>query len=97
MAQEAFDRLITVVQQRTIPSDTQLGRLVTPNGDSAMDETNDAVRVNVVAGAAAGGTSTTDDGAFTAAAGSGTPIMGFVTSDSVDAGDVGVIGMLANR
>lgn len=44
-----------------------------------------------------GGTAATDDSAFTAASGSGTPIMGFVTSDSVDSGDVGVLGMLANR
>lgn len=44
-----------------------------------------------------GGTSATDDSAFTAASGTGTPMMGFVTSDTVDAGDVGVIGMLANR
>lgn len=55
MAQEAFDRLITVVSQRTTPSDTQPSRVVTPNGDSAMDETNDAVRVNVVAGGAGDG------------------------------------------
>ena len=66
-------------------------------GDSCMDGTNNAVRVNVVAGAAAGGTSATDDAPFTAAAGSGTPMMGFVTADSVDSGDVGVVGMLANR
>lgn len=66
-------------------------------GDSVMDATNNAMRVNIVAGAAAGGTSSTDDAAFTAAAGAGTPAMGFVTSDSVDSGDVGVLGMLANR
>lgn len=40
-----------------------------------------------------GGTSATDDAAFTAGSGSGTPIMGFATSDSVDAGDVGVLAM----
>lgn len=44
-----------------------------------------------------GGTSATDDAAFTPGSGSGTPMMGTVTADSVDAGDVGVIGMLANR
>lgn len=36
----------------------------TPNGDSAMDETNDAVRVNIVAGAAAG-TEFAEDAAHT--------------------------------
>lgn len=44
-----------------------------------------------------GGTSSQDDSAFTAGSGSGTPMMGFVTADSVDSGDVGVVGMLANR
>lgn len=44
-----------------------------------------------------GGTASTDDAGFTAAVGSGTPMMGFVTADSVDVGDVGVVGMLANR
>lgn len=40
---------------------------------------------------------TVDDAAFTAASGSGVPMMGFVTSDSVDSGDVGAVAMLANR
>lgn len=55
------------------------------------------LKVNIQAGAAAGGTSSTDDAAFTAGSGSGTPMMGFVTADTVDSGDVGVVGMLANR
>lgn len=58
------------------------------------DPTTHRLLVDVSGGA---GTSATDDSAFTAATGSGTPIMGFVTSDSVDAGDVGVLAMLANR
>jgi hypothetical protein len=70
----------------------------TPAGDSAMDETNDAVRVNCVVGCGgSGGTSSTDDGAFTAGSGSGTPAMGFVTTDDVDSGDVGVVGMTDDR
>lgn len=44
-----------------------------------------------------GGTSATDDSAFTAASGSGTPMMGFATSDSVDSGDVGVVAMTTAR
>lgn len=44
-----------------------------------------------------GGTSATDDAAFTAASGSGTPLMGFATSDSVDSGDVGVVAMTTSR
>lgn len=39
----------------------------------------------------------TDDGAFTAGSSSGIPFMGLVTTDAVDAGDVGVVAMLANR
>ncbi len=44
-----------------------------------------------------GGTSATDDSAFTAASGSGTPMMGFATSDSVESGDVGVVAMTTGR
>lgn len=55
------------------------------------------LKVNIQAGAGSGGTSATDDAAFTAGSGSGTPMMGFVTADAVDSGDVGVVGMLANR
>ncbi len=51
--------------------------LKTPDGDNAYDDSNDAVRVNVVAGAAAGGTSATDDAAFMSGASSFTPIGGF--------------------
>jgi hypothetical protein len=55
------------------------------------------LRVNVAAGGGSGGTSATDDGAFTAGAGSGTPIMGFATADTVDSGDVGVVAMTTGR
>jgi hypothetical protein len=60
-------------------------------------DANGYLKVNIKAGAGSGGTASTDDAAFTAGSGSGTPMMGFVTSDPVDSGDVGVIGMLANR
>lgn len=60
-------------------------------------DSNGSLKVAIISGAGSGGTASTDDAAFTAASGSGTPMMGFVTSDSVDSGDVGVIGMLANR
>jgi hypothetical protein len=60
-------------------------------------DANGYLKVNIKAGAGSGGTASTDDAAFTAGSGSGTPMMGFVTSDTVDSGDVGVIGMLANR
>jgi hypothetical protein len=60
-------------------------------------DSNGYLKVNIKAGAGSGGTASTDDAAFTAGSGSGTPMMGFVTSDLVDSGDVGVIGMLANR
>ena len=44
-----------------------------------------------------GGTSSTDDAAFAAASGLGTPAMGFFSADTVDAGDVGVLAMDASR
>lgn len=50
-----------------------------------------------VSGAGSGGTSATDDAAFTAGTDAGTPIMGFATSDAVNAGDVGVLAMDTNR
>lgn len=66
-------------------------------GDSVMDAANDAIKVNVVAGGGSGGTSATDDSAFTAGSGSGTPAMGFFSADTVDSGDVGVLAMDASR
>jgi hypothetical protein len=53
--------------------------------------------VNIVSGAGSGGTASTDDAAFTAASGSGTPMMGFATTDQVDSGDVGVLAMNVRR
>lgn len=52
---------------------------------------------NVLVIGGAGGTSSTDDAAFTAGASSLTPVGGIVTADSVDAGDAGAFAMLANR
>lgn len=76
------------------------GDLRTPAGDSAMDETNDAVNVNIVAGSAAGGTSMTDDAAFTPGTSSVNPIGAMADEaapDSVDEGDVGSLRMTADR
>jgi hypothetical protein len=75
-------------------------RLETPNGDSAMDETNDAIRVNVVAGAAAGGTSATDGGAYTAGSTSGTPIMAVrddAATGTLAEDKVGLVRQTTNR
>lgn len=79
----------------------------TITGTAVMwEDTSDTLRavsstkplpVNIVAGAGSGGTASTDDAAFTAGSGSGTPMMGFATSDSVDAGDVGVLAMDTSR
>lgn len=60
-------------------------------------DANGYLKVNIKAGAAAGGTSATDDSVFTIAGGSGTPIMGVVSSDAADSGDVAVVGMTATR
>ncbi len=50
-----------------------------------------------VTGAGSGGTSAVDDSAFVAGSDAGTPIMGFVTADTVDSGDVGVVAMTTTR
>lgn len=69
-------------------------------GDSVMDAVNNAVRVNIIAGAGSGGTSMTDDAAFTPGTTSVTPagaMFDDVTPDSVNEGDGGVLRMSANR
>lgn len=76
--------------------------LVDTDGDYApfQIDANGALKVNVIAGGGTGGTSSTDDAAFTPAVGAGTPIMGFAdetTPDSVDEGDVGVVRMTLTR
>lgn len=72
----------------------------TPAGDSAMDETNDALRVHVVAGGGTGGTSASDDSPFTPGATAMTPIGAYaddVAPDSVNEGDVGAVRMSVRR
>jgi hypothetical protein len=73
--------------------------LVGTDGDYApfQVDANGGLKVSIIAGAGSGGTASTDDGAFTAGSGSGTPIMGIVTTDAVDSGDVGVVGMTLTR
>lgn len=69
-------------------------------GDSVMDAANNAIRVNIIAGAGTGGTAMVDDAAFTPATTSITPIgamLDDVTPDSIDEGDAGVVRMSANR
>ena len=67
------------------------------DGDYVPLSINEAGELRVVSSGVSGGTSSVDDAAFTVAVGSGTPMMGVVTADSVDTNDVGVVGMLANR
>jgi hypothetical protein len=69
------------------------------DGDDMTDTTNDALRVNIVAGAAAGGTSITDDAAYTVATSSLTPVGGTYrsTRDPVTDGDAGAFAMTINR
>ncbi|UCD58217.1 MAG: hypothetical protein JSV16_03645, partial [Candidatus Hydrogenedentota bacterium] len=77
-----------------------LACLETPAGDSAMDDTNDAVKVNIVAGGGAGGTSMTDDAAFTPGSTAFTPAGGTfddTAPDSVDEGDGGAFRMSSRR
>ena len=72
--------------------------LVDDDGDQVTDEANNAIRVNVVTGA--GGTSMTDDAAFTVATSSVTPMGALVdetATDSADEGDIGAPRMTADR
>lgn len=69
-------------------------------GDALTDTANNALRVNIVAGAGSGGTAITDDAAFTAATTSVTPagaVFDDVSPDSVNEGDAGAVRMSANR
>ncbi len=84
----------------TVDGSVVVSNILDGAGDSVMDATNNAVRVNIVAGAAAGGTSITDDGAFTPASSALTPIGGMfddVSPDTIDEGDAGVARMTSYR
>lgn len=73
--------------------------MVDDAGDSAMDGTNNALRVNIVAGAA-GGVTHTDDAAFTPATDDGVPMFAFADetgTDTVDEGDAGAVRMDTSR
>ena len=69
------------------------GTINTPAGDSAMDETNDAVKVNIVAGSAAGGTSMVDNATFTPGSSSGTPAFYEVDDAAPSAASEGSAGI----
>ena len=69
-------------------------------GDALTDTVNNALRVNIIAGAGSGGTAMTDDAAFTPATTSVTPagaVFDDVAPDSVNEGDGGAVRMSANR
>jgi hypothetical protein len=73
--------------------------MVDDAGDSAMDGTNNALRVNIVAGAA-GGVTHTDDAAFAPTTDDGVPAFFFAdeaATDPVDEGDAGIARMDVNR
>ncbi|MGH8532364.1 MAG: hypothetical protein ACREV1_06420 [Gammaproteobacteria bacterium] len=63
-------------------------------GDSLTDDTNNALRVNVVAGGAAGGTSATDEAAYTPASSSGTPVMGAADETAPDSAAEGTLAII---
>jgi hypothetical protein len=67
-------------------------------GDLQLDA-NGYLNVNIKAGAAAGGTSATDEGNYTLTSGAGTPAMGYyqTTPDTLASGKVGVLGMTQGR
>lgn len=82
---------IALGRYNTSPPTLTNGQLNAPQLD-----VNGNLKVTVTNGAS-GGTSSVDDSAFTAGVGSGTPMMGFATADTVDSGDVGVLAMDINR
>jgi len=92
--------IVADVQAQTSPSGYSIMRVL--DGTTLVnpgDNTNTAIRVNVVAGSA-GGPSIVDDAAFTVAVSSVAP-SGFmfddVSPDSVNEGDAGIGRMSANR
>ncbi len=89
----------TAVAMRMSRLGEPMVQLVDGSGDSCMDGTNNALRVNIVAGAGSGGTAMTDDAAFTVGTTSVTPVAGTyrTTRDSVNDGDAGALAMTATR
>lgn len=84
------------------PAATPVATAVTSTADALVkpgDVANNAVRVNVVAGAAAGGTSLVDDAAFTPGTTAVTPAAGVYrsTRDLVDDNDAGAVAMTQRR
>lgn len=101
LAPDSTGKKVATQQVTRGADDVQLQEIAvtTPTGDSAMDDTNDAVRVNVVAGSA-GGPSAADDSGFGVGADSVAPIGALADEsapDAVDEGDVGIVRMTLNR
>lgn len=75
--------------------------LVTSDGDNAPLQVNDtgALKVAITSGAGSGGTSIADEGAFTEASTSVTPVGGYYSSseDSLASGVIAAIGLDASR
>jgi len=82
-----------------LPSGALAATLRDSAGADITDTTNTALRVNIVAGAAAGGTSMTDDAAFTLGTTSFTPVGGTYTSvrDAVPDTEAGAFAITTYR
>jgi len=80
----------------TLTDNSQLTQIVDAGGE-AVTVTGGKLDVNATISGSGGGTASIDDSAFSAGVDSGTPMMGFATSDAVDSGDVGVLAMDVNR
>lgn len=87
----AIDAITTALGGTLVVDGSAVTQPVSGTVTANLGATDNAV-LDVIASAVA-----TDDAAFTAAAGTGTPIMGFFSTDTVDAGDVGVLAMDASR
>lgn len=83
---------------QTDPSITGVAFMWEDAGDTlASVSSTKPLPVAIITGGGTGGTASTDEAAFTAGAGSGTPMMGFATADTLSSGQVGVVGMTTAR
>src|SRR3990172_3850414 len=58
------------------------------------DTPNNALKVNIVAGGGAGGTSATDEAGYTPASSAGTPVMGAVDETAPDSASEGSLALI---
>jgi hypothetical protein len=96
----ASSALPALASTSTKQSDGSQKTQIVDGSGNVIGATSNSLNVNITGGAGSGGTSATDDAAFTPGSGSGTPMMGLADNESPDAvneGDVGVVRMTGTR